>query len=240
MMKDFKNICAVILAGGKGKRLLPYTTIIPKPLFPILDKAIIQIIIEQLHEAGIGRIIISLGYLGELIKAYLNDGKRFGVDIEYVVEGAPLGTAGCLSLIKNILPENFICMNGDILATVDFVSLVDYHIEKKSVLTICTYKKEDISSLGVLSVDGYGRVNNYFEKPQREYIVSSGIYVMNQAALEFVPFQEHLDMPDLVLKLIAAKKDVLSRPLEGAWFDIGTPGDLEEAIRYYQAFFKKP
>jgi NDP-sugar pyrophosphorylase family protein len=225
---------AVIIAGGKGRRLQPFTTTIPKPLFPLGEKPIIQIIIEQLREAGIRDFIVSVGYLGELVEAYLGSGKKFGCSIEYVREPAPLGTAGSISLLPE-MHDDFIFMNGDVFASIDFPALVAAHKASRAMMTVCTYRKHVKSSLGVLDVDADGRVTDYREKPEQTHIVSSGVYVMNPAVRTFVPPGTRMDLPDLVLRLIRDHQVVRAVPIDGFWFDIGTPEDLENALKFYEA-----
>lgn len=224
---------AVILAGGKGRRLQPFTTIIPKPLFPVGEKPIIQIIIENLRLSGFNRFIISLGYLGELIEAFLGDGKKFECKIEYIRELSPLGTAGPLSCLPD-LETDFLYMNGDILTTMDFRTAYDNHCRKQSLMTLCTYRKVEKSSLGVLELDKSGIVTNYLEKPETAYWISSGIYIINPAILKYIKKHEKIDLPDLVMRLIKKKETVQTYNIEGDWFDIGTPGDLELAEKYFK------
>jgi mannose-1-phosphate guanylyltransferase len=222
---------AVLLAGGKGRRLQPFTTTIPKPLFPIGEKPIMQIIIEQLKTFGVSEFIISLGYLGGLIEAYFGDGSKFGTKITYIHENEPLGTAGAISLLPE-LDESYIFMNGDILSTVDFNAAYKQHLSNGSLMTICTFEKKVQSSLGVLQLDGEQNVTAYIEKPITSHIVSSGIYIMSPEINSFIPKQVKLDIPELVQKLIAGKYPISTFAIEGKWFDIGTPEDLELAEEF--------
>lgn len=222
---------AVLIAGGKGRRLQPFTTTIPKPLFPIGEKPIILIIIEQLKSFGINEFVISLGYLGELIEAYLSDGSKFGVKINYVREDEPLGTAGAISLLQTI-DDDYIFMNGDILSTIDFMEAVSEHKKSNSIMTICTYEKIVQSSLGVISVNNSGRVTDYSEKPINKYLVSSGIYIMKPEIRNYIEKNRRFDIPELVNKLISINIQVGTYAISGKWFDIGTPGDLELAEKF--------
>jgi NDP-sugar pyrophosphorylase family protein len=224
---------AVILAGGKGRRLLPFTTIVPKPLFPVGERPILQIIIEQLKEFGVRDFIISLGYLGELIEAYLGDGAKFNCKISYVREDEPLGTAGAISLLPD-LGDDFFFMNGDILTTMNFSAAYKQHKSDSSIMTICAYEKKVKSSLGVLQIDADNNVIDYLEKPENTFLVSTGIYVLSPAVKKYVNKNERLDLPGLAKRLIAQGHRVKSFRIDGDWFDIGTPGDLELALTYFE------
>ena len=222
---------AVLLAGGKGRRLQPFTTTIPKPLFPIGEKPILQVIIEQLQEFGVDEYIISLGYLGELIKAFMGDGEKYNTTISYVTEENPLGTAGAISLLPE-LNDDYIFMNGDILSTIDFAEAYNDHKKSKALMTICTFEKTTVSSLGVLDININGEVENYLEKPELKQIISSGIYILNPKIKDSIPKDTFFDLPDLVKRLIAENKKINTYAIKGDWFDIGTPSDLEKAEQY--------
>jgi len=224
---------AVILAGGKGRRLLPFTTTIPKPLFPVGEKPILRIIIEQLKEFGIRNFIISVGYLGELIEAYFEDGSKFNCKISYIREDEPLGTAGAISMLPDV-EDDFILMNGDILTTMDFSAVYKQHKSDSSIMTICSYEKKVKSSLGVLEIDAQNNVIDYLEKPEKTFLVSTGVYVLNPAIKGFVLKNEKIDLPDLVKRIIAKGQKVKSFLIKGEWFDIGTPGDLELALNHFE------
>lgn len=219
---------AVILAGGKGTRLRPYTTIFPKPLMPIDDIPILEIIVRQLASSGISKITFAVGHLKELIEAYFGDGSRWGVEIKYSYEDKPLGTAAPIKLIKN-LSDNFIVMNGDILTNLRYDKLIQTHLAKKCICTITTYKKRLKIDLGVLHVDNY-QVKEYVEKPIKEYLVSMGVYVFNKQILEFIPSEEYYDFPQLINSLIQKKQPIRTYDFQGLWLDIGRPTDYEEAI----------
>ena len=222
---------AVILAGGKGRRLQPFTTTIPKPLFPIGEKPILQVIIEQLKEFGVDEYVISLGYLGELIKAFMGDGEKYNTTISYVTEENPLGTAGAISLLPE-LNDDYIFMNGDILSTIDYTEAYRDHKKSNALMTICTFEKTTKSSLGVLELSIDGEVENYLEKPELKQIISSGIYILNPRIKDYIPKNTFFDLPDLVKSLIDKKKKINTYAIKGDWFDIGTPADLEKAELY--------
>lgn len=220
---------AVILAGGKGTRLAPYTKILPKPLMPIDDMPILEVLLRQLKSSGVKDIVITVGHLAALLRTYFLDGREFGLNIRYSYEDKPLGTAGPLSLIPD-LTETFFVMNGDILTTLNFKDLLDFHHSQNAIATIAAHHRKVRIDLGVLQhSDGDYRVTDYIEKPSFDYIVSMGIYVFEPSVLEFVPKNEYLDFPNLVLKLLAANKKVVYLPYEGYWKDLGRPDDYEQA-----------
>jgi NDP-sugar pyrophosphorylase family protein len=225
---------AVILAGGEGTRLRPYTTILPKPLVPVGDRPILELIIRQLAASGFTQIYLSVGHLGELIRAFFEESSRVpeGVEISYVWEDEPLGTAGALKLIEPPT-EPFLVMNGDILTTLDYGELMRFHIEREAALTIATHKRDVKLQLGVTEGEGTV-VTGYVEKPTLHYEVSMGIYIYNPSTLATIP-DGFFDFPDVVLALIEAGKHVCKYRFKGEWFDIGTPGDLDRAAAEYEA-----
>ena len=218
---------AVILAGGKGSRLAPYTTVLPKPLMPIVDMPILEIVLKQLKSCGFTEIVIAVGHLAALIKAYFGDGSGLGIRIDYILEVAPLGTAGPLGNIED-LRESFLVMNGDILTDLDYGELVDHHKASGSVMTIATHKRTVKIDFGVLeTVDG--NVSEYIEKPTLDYLVSMGVYVMEPAVRNHIKPGEYLDVPDLVRLLLASGERVHTYPFDGRWLDIGRQEDFIEA-----------
>jgi len=223
---------AVILAGGKGRRLAPYTTVLPKPLMPIGDMPILEVILRQLKRAGITEVKMAVGYLAEIMQAFFADGKRLGLKIDYSLEEKPLGTAGPLSLIKD-LSSPFIVMNGDILTDLDFRNLISYHQDKNAIATVATYKRHVKIDFGVIETDNDNNLTGYIEKPSFDYRVSMGIYVFDKEVLSYIPYNEYLDFPDLVLKLLADNKKIVSYPFNGYWLDIGRPDDYAIAIEEF-------
>ena len=221
---------AVILAGGKGTRLLPYTTIFPKPLVPLGNMPIIEVIVRQLYYFNIHEVTISLGYHAQLIKAYFHDieSRLPGMKISYSEESNPTGTAGCLSMI-NHLDGPLLVMNGDVLTTLDYTKLIKYHQEMKGLLTIATHKKIVNIDLGVINANKNGIVTDYIEKPKKEYNVSMGIYIYEPSVLKYIEYGEHLDFPELVLLLLDRKKKVVCYPSDDHWLDIGRHQDYEIA-----------
>ncbi|MCK5534717.1 NTP transferase domain-containing protein [bacterium] len=224
---------AVILAGGKGKRLTPYTTIFPKPLMPIDDIPIIEIIVKQLRHYGITDITIAVGHLGELIMAFLGNGEKYKVKISYSKENEPLGTAGPLSLIKG-LDETFMVLNGDLLTTLDYLKLIKYHKLNSPLVTVGTYNREYKIELGVLKVTENGEIKNYIEKPINKYQVSMGIYIFEPAVLKYISKDKKMDFPELIKTLISNKEKVISYPCKDFWLDIGMPQDYEAAIKEFK------
>jgi NDP-sugar pyrophosphorylase family protein len=220
----------VILAGGKGTRLAPYTTVFPKPLVPLGERPILEIIIRQLVRQGFGDILLSVGHLGELIEAYFQNGHRNipGLELDYYRETKPLGTAGSLSMIPG-LDDTFLAMNGDILTTLDFKSLVEYHRNQKSVLTIAMHRKEVPIDLGVLETNESGRLLSYSEKPSFSFDVSMGIYVYEPIVLNYIPKGCYLDFPDLVKLLLEMGQKVTGFCSNDYWLDIGRREDYELA-----------
>lgn len=219
---------AIILAGGKGTRLKPYTTIFPKPLVPVGDFPILEIIIRQLKKYGFNEIIISTGHLAELIEAYFGEGTRWGVDIEYVREYTPLNTAGALGLIDN-LDDNFLMMNGDILTTLDYSQLFNFHLEKKGAATISLHKREAKIDYGIIEMTPEFQLNNYIEKPIYNLLVSMGINVMNIRCKEYIRKNESIGLPDLMIRMKNEGEKIYCYPSECYWLDIGRVEDYQVA-----------
>jgi NDP-sugar pyrophosphorylase family protein len=223
---------AVILAGGRGSRLAPYTTVLPKPLLPIGDEPILEVVIRQLGLYGFSDITLAVGYLAHLIEAVLQDGSRHGVSLRYHHELEPLGTVGPLATMDH-LDDAFLMLNGDVLTTLDFRALVAAHIEAGNVLTIATHRRTVRTDYGVLHTDGVqgliNRVVGYDEKPELSYMVSMGVYALEPEAIGHVPAGRYYDLPDLVLALLAAGAPVGAYPFDGYWLDIGREDDYRRA-----------
>ncbi|MBE9593581.1 MAG: NTP transferase domain-containing protein [Proteobacteria bacterium] len=230
---------AVILAGGKGTRLKPYTTVFPKPLMPIGDKPILEIVVKQLKSYGFDEIIITVGHLAELIMTFFGDGGKFGVKIKYSREDKPLGTAGGLGLIKNELNETFLMMNGDVLTTLDFSDLVSYHKRNGAIATIGLKKRDVKIDFGVVELDNDNSIVGYTEKPKIDYLVSMGVYVFDPRVLEYIRPNEYLDFPDLIKELISNGETVKGYVYDGYWLDIGRPDDYERANREIEEIYPK-
>ncbi len=219
---------AVVLAGGKGTRLAPYTRIIPKPMMPIGDKAILEVMLHQMKRAGITEVILTVGHLAGLMRAFFQDGAHLGVNICYSMEDYPLGTAGPLSLI-NGLDDTFLVCNGDVLTTLNLAELIEFHCQNQGVATIASHTRQVNIDLGVIQTDGDHTIVGYQEKPVINYLVSMGIYIFEPIVLQYIPTGQYLDFPDLIKKLVADKKKVVAYPYTGYWEDLGRPDDYEQA-----------
>lgn len=225
---------AVILAGGKGRRLAPYTITFPKPMVPVGDMPIIEIVIRQLKNSGFSHITLAVGHLAELIMAYLQDGSRWGSQIDYSREDSPLGTTGPLLLMQD-LPENFLVMNGDILTTLNYRDLFNFHVKSKADLTIACHRCNTKVDLGVIEFDGRMEVTGYREKPTIPYDVSMGVYVFNRRALQGLKSGTYIDLPTVVQRLIEERRPVKVFLSDNIWLDIGRPTDYEDASIQFQS-----
>jgi len=221
-IKGEMDIPVVIMAGGKGTRLKPITNVIPKPLIPIGEKTILEMIIDRFHKYGVKDFYISLNYKSEMIKYYLGNLNLNDINIHYLEEQAPLGTAGSLSLLREKVEGRCFVTNCDILVNEDYKEVLDYHIESKSLLTIVGVIKTETIPYGLIESDENGRVIWINEKPTRSYVFNSGMYVIEKRALEFIPENRYLNMTDLVTALISAGEKVSYFPVsENSWIDIG-------------------
>ena len=229
---------AIILAGGKGTRLKPYTLALPKPLVPIDDKPILEIIINQLKDNGFDHITITVNHLADIIKAFFGNGSKWGIKIDYSLEEKPLSTMGPLSLIKN-LPDNFLIMNGDVLSDIDFSQFYNFHISRKSIFTISSYTREEKTDFGVLKFDSKNYLNNFKEKPTMKYDVSMGIYCASKEILHYIPYNESYGFDNLMLDLMKSNKPPLIKRHNGYWLDIGRPDDYEKACNDIYKIVKK-
>jgi NDP-sugar pyrophosphorylase family protein len=221
---------AVILAGGRGSRLAPYTTVLPKPLLPVGDRAILEIVLSQLRAAGIEDVVIAVGHLAHLVRAVLGNGSSHGLSITYHVEDEPLGTAAALARIGG-LDDTFLMMNGDVLTDLDYRRLLVAHREAGNAMTIATHERDVATDYGVLHTNLRDAVVAYEEKPRLHYRVSMGVYALEPEAIAHVPENEPFDVPDLVQALLAAGDPVGSCPHDGYWLDIGRHDDYERAQR---------
>lgn len=220
---------AIILAGGRGTRLRPYTTTIPKPLVPIGDDcAILEIVLRQLAHDGIRRITMAIGHLGELIRAYVGNGEQWGLEVDFATEVKPLGTMGPVVAILDRLPEHFLVLNGDILTDLRFGDLLAHHVASGAPLTIATCRRDVNVDFGVLEEEG-GRVVGFKEKPRLEYSVSMGVYALSHRTLAAYPKGEPLGFDQLVLDLLAAGTNPAAYAFSGYWLDIGRPEDYDQA-----------
>lgn len=218
----------VILAGGQGSRLRPYTTVLPKPLLPLGDVPILEIIIRQLKFYGLTRIVVSTGYLAQLIEAYCGNGKQWGVDIRYVHEHKPLGTAGALKLVTH-LEDNFLVINGDTLTDMDFAAFLKWHARRKAMASIVIKERKIKNDFGVIDFDGHDNLLAYHEKPQQQCFVSIGVNALNIKAKQLIKPAELIGMPDLMLRIKEKKHPVLCYQMHDTWLDLGRLEDLETA-----------
>jgi NDP-mannose synthase len=226
---------AVILAGGKGTRLRPYTTVLPKPLMPIGDMPIMEIVLRQLKLAGFDSVILAVGYMHHLFESFFQDGARYGLKITYSFEDEPLGTAGPLSLILDRLEENFLVMNGDLLTTLNYKNLFDNHLQSKSAATIALHRRTVNIDFGVIKYDEDNRLIGYSEKPSYDYDVSMGVNVLNKASIsKVVNAGSYLDIPDLMMYLKARGELVTCYREECDWLDIGRVDDYQLAVDLFE------
>ncbi len=219
----------VILAGGKGVRLRPYTTVIPKPLVPIGEEySILEIVLRQLADKGFRRATLAIGHLGQLIRAYVGDGSQWGIEVDYVHEESPLGTIGPALMVLDRLPENFLLMNGDILTDLDYADLMHNHISTGAPLTVATYERVHQVDFGVLDVADR-HVTGFTEKPPLTYSVSMGVYGVSKRHLERYTPGFPYGFDDLMLDLIERGTLPASYHFDGFWLDIGRPDDYDRA-----------
>ena len=229
----------VILAGGKGTRLRPFTITIPKPIVPVGDTAVMEILVRQLARAGCERVTVALSHLAQLIMAYFGDGRKWGLDIDYSVEDEPLGTIGPLRLIED-LPENFLVMNGDVLTDLDFAEFFARHVDSGAEATIATYRRDVKIDFGVLKYDSdESRITGFVEKPVERFGVSMGIYAFSRRILELVPTDRAYGFDNLMLDMIAAGRDVRGYQFDGYWLDIGRPDDYQRANDEFERLREK-
>ena len=224
---------AIILAGGRGTRLKPYTLSMPKPLVPLDNKPILEIIILQLKKYGFEHITITLNHMGESIKEYFGNGKKLNIKIDYTFEKKPLSTMGPLTLIKD-LPDNFLVMNGDILTDLNFDSFFLYHHHNNNNFSIASYIRTQKVDYGVLESNDDNRLVDFKEKPKNDYLVSMGIYMLNKKVINLIPENTFFGFDDLMHLLIKNKNFPFLYNYDGYWLDIGRPSDYEKAIIEYK------
>lgn len=225
---------AVILAGGEGRRLEPYTISFPKPLVPVGDMPIMEVVIRQLERCGFDRVTLATGHLSDLLVAYFGDGSKWNIEIDYSREKEPLGTVAPLGLIKD-LPDDFLVMNGDVLTTLRYDHLCEYHKQSGAELTIACHRVSKKIDLGVIEFDGGLHVTGYREKPRLSYDVSMGVYVFSKSVLDLVKPGEYLDFPTVVTKLVQQGRKVKVYLSDNRWLDIGRPEDYAEASEIFKA-----
>lgn len=219
----------VILAGGKGRRLAPFTTNFPKPLMPVGERPILEILLERLRAEGLTDVMIATGHLEELVRAYFGNGEKWGIKIAYSREDKPLGTAGPLDLVRDELTDTFLLVNGDTLSDISFRDLIRHHVDNGSTATVALSRRNVFIDFGVVETDGDSRIVGWKEKPSIDYLVSTGIYVFSRHALSLLPRGEFINLPDFLFKLKDAGHRVSGYVHEGYWLDIGRPEDYEKA-----------
>jgi NDP-sugar pyrophosphorylase family protein len=221
---------AIIMAGGAGSRLHPYTANFPKPLMPVGERPVLEILLRRLKHAGISRIVLAVNRSDRLMQTYFGDGERLGMSLCYSAEETPLGTAGHLPLVLDRMEPDFLVLNGDLLTTLDFGQLIATHIRHGDAATIGAHRRLIRSEFGVLETDPAGRLMAYLEKPVQEQLVSMGLYALNREAIRgFLTPGAVLDMPDLIQAMLGAGASVRPHSQDCVWMDIGTPGDLAAA-----------
>jgi NDP-sugar pyrophosphorylase family protein len=225
---------AIILAGGKGTRLYPYTVVFPKPLMPIGPYPILEVVVRQLVHAGFSHITMAVNHQAELIRAFFGRGEKWGILIDYSQEDIPLGTIGPLRLMKD-LPENFLVMNGDILTDLNFAAFHDAHLASQSLFTISSYIRKQFIDYGLLETDNHGYLSGFKEKPQKEYEVSMGIYMVNRKVIDIVPVGITYGFDSLMHDLLASKRKVVVCKFSGYWLDIGRSDDYAQAIKEFES-----
>lgn len=223
---------AVILAGGRGERLKPYTLSIPKPLLPIDDVPILEVILRQLKHFGIKDVVLSVNYLSDLIYAFFRNGEKLDMNISYSKEDKPLGTAGPIAMIDE-LEDTFLVMNGDLLTTINYTDFINFHKENNNILSVATFRKEVNIDLGVINSEN-GVLKDYVEKPTYNFDVSMGIYIFNKEVLEFIPRNERMDLPELIMILKNSGKKVGCYRQDYDWIDIGRVDDYGKATSYFK------
>lgn len=224
---------AIILAGGKGTRLRPYTIVLPKPLMPIGESPILEIIVKQLVNHGFDHITMAVNHQAEIIQAFFGDGRKWGIKIDYSLEDKPLSTMGPLKLISD-LPDDFLVMNGDVLTDLDYSDFYEFHASGGHLFTVSSFEREQIIDYGVLDPDSQGILGGFREKPRVRYEVSMGVYMANKRVLDFIPNGQPYGFDAMMLDLIAAKSPARVRRHEGYWLDIGRPDDYALAIDEFE------
>lgn len=224
---------AVILAGGKGTRLHPYTVVLPKPLMPIGDYPILEVLVRQLAYYGFDHLTMAVNHQADIIRAYFGNGAKWGITIDYSLETEPLSTMGPLKLIKD-LPSNFLVINGDILTDMNFNEFFKFHVSEKNFFTVACHQRELPSEFGILEIDSFGQLLSFEEKPVHKFNVSMGIYAVDKMVLNHIPLHQKYGFDHLMLDLIKAKKPARVKKYDGYWLDIGRPDDYAKAIDEFE------
>lgn len=224
---------AIILAGGAGTRLRPYTVVLPKPLMPIGEFPILEVVIRQLVQHGFDHVTMAVNHQAEIIKAFFQDGMKWGIKIDYSLEDKPLSTMAPLRLIPD-LPENFLVMNGDILTDLSFSDFYEEHVSNNNIFTISSQIREQKIDYGVLETDAAGYLSGFTEKPKTRYLVSMGVYMASRRIMDFIPEGLSYGFDNLMPDLIKAGQSVAVRKFDGYWLDIGRPDDYIQATEEFE------
>ncbi len=223
---------AVILAGGKGKRLEPYTLQKPKPMLTIGDKPLLEYVIEHLWAHDIKDIFLSVSYMGEQIKSYFGDGSEFGVNITYSLDDPPRGTAGSVARLKDELDDTFLVLSGDVLTDINLIQMVSFHQKQKGIGTIALYNTKKPMEFGIIKIDHEKQIIHFEEKPILEHLVNAGIYVLEPEIFKYVKGEEALDFShDLFPRIMQAKEELYGYVIKGYWCDVGAVNDYEIAMQ---------
>ncbi len=230
---------AIILAGGKGVRLKPYTTLIPKPLVPLGgERSVLELVVMQLAKAGFTRVTLAISHLSDLVMAYFGNGNKWGIDIDYSLEQKPLNTIGPLTLICD-LPEDFLVMNSDVLCNLDFKKFFKEHVSTKSQVSVAACQRDSVVDFGVLKYDSNNYLTEFREKPVNRFEVSMGVYCFNRSVISKLPKNEPYGFDQLMIDGIKNKRKIRIYPFKGFWLDIGRPEDYQYAEEHYVAIKKK-
>lgn len=229
LVKDYEQpLTAVVMAGGFGTRMRPLTDNMPKPMLPVGDKPLLELIIDQLRQSGIHQVNLTTHYKGEVIEKHFGNGEEFGVDICYVEEDQPLGTAGALSRIE-ALDGPLLVVNGDVMATVDFKAMLEFHREEKAAMTVAISQYEVQVPYGVVESEGVS-ITGITEKPTVRYFVNAGVYMLDKAVCKHIPKEQRYDMTDLIDRLLLDRQNVVGFPIHGDWQDIGQIEDYQRVL----------
>lgn len=225
---------AIILAGGKGTRLRPYTVVLPKPLMPIGEYPILEVIVRQLVRHGFTHITMAVNYQAKIIQSFFGNGEQWGITIDYSLETQPLGTMGPLRLIHN-LPDNFLVMNGDVLTDLDYTGFYCQHVLSGGIFTIASFARELKSEYGVLKVSEQEKLEGFEEKPVFPLEVSTGIYMVSREVLNYIPEGKSYGFDNLMLDMLAQGKPASVKRHDGYWLDIGRPDDYLQAVEEFES-----
>ncbi len=222
---------AVVMAGGLGSRLRPLTYSIPKPLLPIGEKPILEIILSRLRKSGFTKVFVTTNYQADLVKSYFGNGSRFGIELEYTTESEALGTAGALFLLKGRVSEPFLVVNCDILTKLDFARVHRFHCDSGAVMTVTAARYEMQVPYGVLEVNA-DSVQRVVEKPSGSHLVLAGVYVVAPEVLEMYE-PKRMDVPELVNALTARGRKVAFYEIQDRWIDVGKMTDYEKVTNEF-------